>query len=471
MPIEDAVVVSVSLTSPAVSSDGFGTILLAGQNASFPERTRLYTNTDDMLTDGFADTDWEFLAAESIFNQSLHPTQIKVGRMDAFVAQVTTVTVTLSAVGTYIVTITVQDMPALSFTVTTVGGETVDDIRDDLVVGINALTYADTDPIPVTAAPTGAPGSGALTLTADLAGWGFSVTLGGSQVANLSQAATTPNNGPFQELTDIKAEDADWYGLLLTTVLPGPDRHAGHIIEASRWAEGELVRFMAQTDDADIVSATSTTDVAQRLRTLQRVRTALLWHPDDAEEAAAAWLGDRLSVDPDIQTVTWAHVELEGVTAQSSDTDGITAAQQALLEARNVNYYPMLGSRGSTWEGRTCEGEFLDPVTAADWTQVRMRADLIALFQQYSNRPARIPFTDAGIGIVTGQVRVRLERGKTIGHFFEDANNAIVVTAPRRSAVDAGDVAARRIPITFSAPLSGAIHAAGVSGELFVPAG
>jgi hypothetical protein len=76
------VVVSVSpLSAPR---NGFNQGLIIGSSTLIPatERLRFYSNTDDMLTDGFTALEPEYLAAQIYFSQSPAPTQLWIGCQD-----------------------------------------------------------------------------------------------------------------------------------------------------------------------------------------------------------------------------------------------------------------------------------------------------------------------------------------------------------------------------------------------------
>lgn len=80
------VVVNVSPVFPTRSTFNHG--LIIGTTTVIPtsERLRLYTSTNDMLTDGFLNSSPEFVAAEKYFGQSPAPLELWVGRQDTTAA-------------------------------------------------------------------------------------------------------------------------------------------------------------------------------------------------------------------------------------------------------------------------------------------------------------------------------------------------------------------------------------------------
>jgi hypothetical protein len=87
LPVSDIVQVNVSVAAAAVASRSFNQALIVGDTAVIPTyganpRLRQYANTDEMLSDGFTNTDPEFIAAEIYFSQQSNPQFVWIGRQD-----------------------------------------------------------------------------------------------------------------------------------------------------------------------------------------------------------------------------------------------------------------------------------------------------------------------------------------------------------------------------------------------------
>jgi len=81
----DTIVNVTVLISPLSAPRGtFNETLIVGEAEVIPtsERLRLYTDPDDMLTDGFLVTDPEYIAAEIYFSQQPAPIKLWIGRQD-----------------------------------------------------------------------------------------------------------------------------------------------------------------------------------------------------------------------------------------------------------------------------------------------------------------------------------------------------------------------------------------------------
>lgn len=99
MSLQDIVNVSITRQTVSVSRVGFGTVLIVGPNAPYvTDRIRFYTTLAAMVTDGYATTDNEYLAASAVFSQNPRPTRIATGRIDGGDADISaTLTAILNA--------------------------------------------------------------------------------------------------------------------------------------------------------------------------------------------------------------------------------------------------------------------------------------------------------------------------------------------------------------------------------------
>jgi hypothetical protein len=82
LTLNNIVQLAVYLSPPAATRSGFNQGLIIGPSAHISAATRVkkYTSPASMLTDGFLDTDPEYLAAQLYFNQVPTPVYLNVGR-------------------------------------------------------------------------------------------------------------------------------------------------------------------------------------------------------------------------------------------------------------------------------------------------------------------------------------------------------------------------------------------------------
>lgn len=433
------VTVNISLDAPSVSTVGFGTVLIAGDSmgVGFTQRSRFYASA----ADASADTDLGaalIARVTAAFAQLLKPVLVAVGRV-GLVADVWNVD--LTAIGanldTHVVTVLGQ-----TFTHISDGAETLADQVDALKILIDAAS------LPVTVTDNGDDFDVTATNTGQPLGVTYAQTGACAGVAANSTPAVTMN----AELALVAAEDNDWYGIALES------RKAWNIEQAAIYAQSNDKLFVAQSSDADILT-TATDDIASTLQTLTYTKSGVEYHADDLEFADVAWLANRLSVNPDNASTTWAKVMLVGVTPQ----DAITSTAKANLLGKNANVYLTLLKVGATGAGTVASGEWIDVVVTADWLKFRLQEDIAQTLLNASNRGDKVPFTDQGINIFGALVESRLDQGSEIGHFIADT---AIVNLPALADFSTTDRNNRHLAFTFSVQPAGAIHTTTINGNV-----
>jgi hypothetical protein len=104
----------------------------------------------------------------------------------------------------------------------------------------------------------------------------------------------TADPGLAADLTAVRAEDDDWYALLLDS------NSRAEILAAAAIVESLDPRklLVAQSSDAGCLDPDSITDVMYGAADLDRYRTVVLYHPTVGAGAAAAYVGNALAFDP-----------------------------------------------------------------------------------------------------------------------------------------------------------------------------
>lgn len=450
--------VSVTLESAPLSPASFGRALILGPNAPFAETFRLYsgsTGLADMVADGFATTDQEYIDASDLLAQSARSGRrvqdFLVGRRTAAVQQVDTLTAAYDAAGTYTVTISMLGAP--NVVVGPVAANTDDPTTaTDIANAINGSAAGSR----VTAAATA---GGALTVTSDQAGIPFTIAVAVSGgAATFVRAATTPNNGIAEDLAAILAAGAEWYLSLPVS------RDRRELVEAAQWTESAapVKLLLGQfSDAADLTgaydAASPYADFSSELKALGYNRTAAVYHALDGEGLAAAIAGYALPFDPG--TLTWAAKQLSSVTA-----DSLTPAQVAVLtgttsaptSGKNVLIYNVLNASTSrTMRGMLASGRYIDQQRTLDMLQNSLE---VATLNVLLSRP-KVAFNDAGISEIVNALRSDLLSYQQGADPVLDPETAIVINAPAASAVSSADRTARRLDnLTATARLAGAIH-------------
>jgi len=78
--LDDYVTISITRDQVGISQIGFGTQMILGYSATWPDRIRYYSDLPGMVSDGFATDSPEYLAANAAFSQTPRPVQVAIGR-------------------------------------------------------------------------------------------------------------------------------------------------------------------------------------------------------------------------------------------------------------------------------------------------------------------------------------------------------------------------------------------------------
>ena len=287
------------------------------------------------------------------------------------------------------------------------------------------------------------------TITATTAGDYFGITLTGEGWTHLE---TTADPGLATDMAAIELYDPDWYCLL-----PVDSTGAGEITAAAAWTEAAKKIVLVQSADSLVASGSSASDVtsiAYDLKAANYDRTMLFFHRDGTEKVGAAMAGRALPEDAG--SITWAYKQLSSVTSQI-----LTATERTNLEAKNVNFLSTLAGVNITRYGVACGGEYIDVMRGADWLAARIQERVYTLLLNND----KLPYTDAGIQAVRGEILAQLNQG--IARDFIAADPEPTCTVPLATDVSAADKSSRTLnDVTFRAVLAGAIHKVAIEGEL-----
>jgi len=442
-PIESVVEVIITRQTKFPSRIGFGTPIVMDINAVQVNKIDVFSSVQALLDFGFGSASQAVLAATAIFAQSPSPTQIKVGKREANVVQVDTVSIdNILDNTTYTVTINGVAFPFLS------DGSAIDtEIRDGLIAAINGGAE------PVTAAPAA---SNTLTLTSDVAGDGFSTVVD----ANMSVVATTPNVGIATELAAMRAVDDDFYFVLSTS------RTEQDILALAAFVETLFKIHFFDTDQADskdLPAATDTTSILGQIKAKNFDRTSSMWHNTPDEYAAAAWVGKNAPKDPG--AVNWKFKDANGVAASGvTETEDLNiTGDKDGKNGKNANLYDKIGSEAVFYQGVVASGEFIDIIRGTDFISARMKESVFAMFL----REDKVPYDNGGIQQVVAEMDAVLELAKGQGILTRDQPTTI--TFPKIEDVPVAERALRFLDgVEFDGFYAGAINRTRIRGFLSV---
>lgn len=429
--------VNISVDSVGIAQQGFGIPLLLAPNAAFPERVRSYSDLSGVNVD-FANTTPEYKMARAIFSQNPHPEIIKMGRC-AKLNQIYTVTI-LSVLNLTAYTVYVND---IGYTYTSDGSATNDEIVAGLVALINAGT-GDT----LSAAATGVIGSQVITTNNNAMGNYDSVGVGSLTLMSVLQTIADP--GYNADLTAIAVEDNNWY-----FVLNAYNNKFGALAIAA-YCEANRKLFIAGTSDSNNVTlslgADPTTSLMGQVKTSAYKYTAVFYTPNGHEFADCAWVGNCAPFEPGSET--WIFKTLSGIS-----TYVLTSTQENNVNNKFGNHYQSVASRGITAKSTMGDGGFIDLRRSLDALEARIKeAVFVALISA-----RKVPFTDAGVAIIKGEILGQLTEAIKAGMVSDDPKP--VVTAPLVANVSTANKTNRILPdVKFTAQMAGAIHKVVVQG-------
>lgn len=427
----------VSITDRSPTSSNFGTPLLVGYHTAWVDRTREYSEADDMLVDGFTTSSPLYKMAVALKSQNPAPKTFKIGRLALPYTQVVNLVPQSLAQGV----IYNWDVAGTDLTYTVLSAATLKIVVEAMQPLIDALatvvaTEDDTKVVCTGSAP------------------GVLNSFSWDRLFKVQDV--TPDPGIATDLAAIQLADPNWYGFIIDC------NSKPIVLQAALWAESAKKIFVPMTGDADVLDGSETTvNMFNALKALSYVRSPPIWHRFIAgtEWINAAWLATILAPDPGASTA--AFKTLAGITA-----DDLRTSELSAIEAKNGTWYRTKHGLAITFEGKTPGGRFIDVTRFVDWQLDTIQTDVFGVLYNQS-QARKVPYDAAGISMVKGAVEGALLKGQKAGGIA--TNPAVVVTAPDIADTTTADRAARILrSIAFSFRLAGALHRVVVKGTISV---
>lgn len=449
--------VSVGVGAPQVRRTGFGIplwIAPAGTlGVGFTERIRFYAEDEAADDDDLSAQAQAAVAA--VFAQDRSVDLVAVGRVEADQAQVITFTFSgTPEVGDEMI-VTINGVETSYTVASTTLNDEVDALRSAMVTALSGedVTVAGTSPD--------------ITVTADTAGDPFTYTseivLTGSGDLAVAEAETTADRSISTELDEIMAESSNFYGV------EAGSKDDTDITRLAAKVESMGLLHLAQVDNAAVKAGTSG-NLLETLAGLNYGGTALIWHNDDDEELALAWMGYVLEADPDEKSTNWKHRNLAGIT---SDTDNLSSTEILNIRNGNGNVYTDFYGVAVTANGVTVDGNPIDFRITRDWLRARIEENVAQRLLEVAAANSKIPYTDAGLQQMRAIVQKVLQNGVDAGHLRGNAENADGELTPRATVPALADVPGvdrsnRICRVEFEAELAGAIESVTISGTVAI---
>lgn len=263
------------------------------------------------------------------------------------------------------------------------------------------------------------------------------------QVKVFMAALPASDSWKAEHLAKAIQKDADWYA----AVIAG---ESTDLLTFARAIEGERRLFV--TDQMTPKAA----------KDLNLYRTAVIVGAEAGGVTAGAWAAKCLGYAAGSET--WALKQLAGVPAAS-----LTPQQdQEALSNNGTVFSRMSAQLNLTRGGKVAGGEWVDVIRFRDWLQDVMQTNLVATL---INRP-KLPYTDEGLAVIESSMIKSLEEGVNAGGVIDWRDNGegqlvrgYTVTVPQAKDVPFNIKASRVAHVSFSAYLTGAIHAIEVTGS------
>lgn len=437
--ITDFVSVSISINAQSPSRASFAVPLIAGFHTRFAGTIKTYNKLADMEADGFVAADAEHKVASAIFAQNPTVSKVKVGRLSG--AQ-TPRLVKLLAIAQNL-TEYVVSINGTSFSFTSDASATAAEIASGLTSAINAGSLA------VTASVD----TNNLLLTADVDGPDFYVDVDDVSLWSSIQDVSLVRSSISTDLAAFLAADSEWYAVCLTR-----NNHLDAALAAAFVQSNKRVFVANAVNWGGIVSAqdclaNNTTNLLGVLEAAGYTRTLSVFSKHDADYAAAGLLGVVL---PKVVGSWSAHAK----TIVGAQAESLTPTEQGYVEANRGNHYQTVAGVAVLQKGWMAASRFFDEIVISDWTEARIKEEIFAAFVFND----KIPFTEAGIGIIEACVLSVLQKGVDQGAFVAGTPYC---RSPRVSAISAIDKTARLLDgVEFGATLAGAIHKVELRGNL-----
>lgn len=444
--IDRIVNVAISLNTTAIKEQSFSDLLVLGAHALGVNRIMVVTEPGELLDLGIAPNDPLYIAVRDAFKQIPTVTRVFVGRRQVETSRLTVAAASLSD---YSIAMTWRDaageIKTAQATATGVANSTPQTIATALVAAVTAASA------PVTAVAVGAE----VSITANQAGQAVAVAIKG----NLQLEAPASTETPSAALNACLRESADWYGVALAS------RVEADVLDAAEWVESNERLFGVSSDQAGIIDAAVSSDIASKCQQKQYFRTHVWYHGQARSEAIeAAVAANRFTYYPGGET--WANARLAGVTY-----DNLAEGQALAAHAKNANTFEQMRNFAVTQNGKVAAGEWIDVIRGRDWLAEQVKINVAS---QLINADGKVPYTDAGILVIVNGIRQALMLGQARGLIapdeIDDAGRKIpgfVITVPRAASISPNDKANRILrDLKFSARLAGAIHVAEIKGNL-----
>ena len=410
LAINRIVNVTVSLTPAGAQAQSLSNLLVLGTSAILDtvERFRVYQTLAQVAAD-FGTSAQEYLAAQAWFGQTPQPTTLYIGRWCQAAASGGLRCATISAAQQVLTLWTAITSGGFQYTPN--GGTNVSitglnfsgalslsgvaAIIQAALTGVNVVWNSVFSRFEFTSATTGVTSSVSF-LTAAASGTDISAMLAGRVTS--SGAYTFVGLAAETSVAAVTLFDQtlgqQWYGLFVPSAAD-----SDHLLIAP-YIDGATNKHIygITTNEAGVLVATSTTDIAYVLQQLNYQRTLVQYSSSNSYAVVSA-MARIMTVNygGSNTVITLKFKQEPGVVAET-----LNLTQVSALEAKNCNVFVTYNNNTSILEqGVMVNGSFVDIITGTDWLAVTIQT---AIYNLLYTSTTKIPQTDAGMQLLTTQV-------------------------------------------------------------------
>jgi hypothetical protein len=483
LPVSRLIAVSVNLTPAGAQSQSLSDMLIIGNSdvIDIVERFRTFSSLSDVAAT-FGTSAKEYLAASLWFQQAPQPTRLQIGRAALTASKGGIRGATLNAASQALsawnaivsggFTYTKDggapvNVTALNFSTDTTLSAVASRIQTAMT-GCTVIWNSVLQRFEASSNTTGATSSLSF-FTAPPSGADISALAG---LRSTSSGAYLVQGSAVEAPVDAVALFDNAYGQGFYAVTFAAEDilvNADHLAVAA-FVEGANNKhlYAVTTQEAAVLVAGATTDIAYQLQQLARNRTFVQYSSSNPYAAVSA-MARLLTTDytGNNTTITLMYKQEPGIVAEQ-----LNGTQVDSVSGKNSNIFVAYNNNTAILQrGVMASGVFADIVAGTDWLAVTVQTSLYNLL--YTS-PTKIPQTDAGTNMLVTTVESVCAQAVNNGLLAPGVWNSagfgllklgdfmpkgFYAYAPRVDAQNPTDRAARKsVPIQVAAKLAGAIH-------------
>jgi len=223
-------------------------------------------------------------------------------------------------------------------------------------------------------------------------------------------------------------------------------RAPADVLSIARWAESNEVMYFTSTNDALMKSNSYTpedTSIGGQLLRAGYNNTVCLYSSDMNNFPEARWIGAKAIETPGDSI--WAYADLTGISP-----DNLTSGEYDNIISRNANAFISTSGKRLTSPGKVSSGEWIDKIIEKFYIKSRVQEEVFDLITSQK----KIPFNDAGIGIIASRFDQTLDR------LTRNIIDQYQIRTPTLSQLSPTEINSRKVSISARVRLKGAIQSA-----------